>query len=565
MVFNGRQEPSPYYDIKVSQKRTIQYTSNDFDVEETLTGPILRVRHLSKESNQESSTCTAFGDGLHHANVGNIARFTIKVTNASLLQSFAFSALAVSENHMFVADPLPYVRGSDEIPFFYTPTLAGEYDFYIEQMHKSKGDQYQIPGSPFRLIVLGIKVNEEAEIKFTDSLPSCQTIPQNNLSWVEGSWKTRKLVGSKHGVLRSGWVFQPKICSFDIFSQEELAVAAASLDARSIVILGSSTERGIFLSLVDLILNDKEKALISKSDFSKCWGFAELQVGNLRIIYQDFRIEHARISHFQSENNFTITCHNEKKVSQGYNFLDDALGFLQEFLFNDRLWPDVIFVCVKDLIQVKSLFEKIPPSWKGVIYPTYSFKIKWGSFYTASGEEEYKDLTQRYLSIDKRIQIVDAFALTRGVRHGSETSPRIMGSNHFHRLCNELSGSMRVCGDATEMVAQLLLGKAIAPKGKDVWMKSVLEKDGDVVKNVDTREIMVCHDCPKSLLPFHIKRIPDLKCYRTTEGLRPAEEKNFKVWDGTLCPSECMNTKPVGQTQTESGPVDVRECMVSVA
>ncbi|KAJ8051085.1 hypothetical protein HOLleu_04522 [Holothuria leucospilota] len=546
------------------QRTTIHYTSTNFDLQETSTGPILRVHHMSEQSQQQSTICIAFGEGLRHASVGNVATFTIKVANTSALKYLLFSALAVSDNHMFVADPSPFIQGRDEIHFSYTPTLAGEYDFYIEQLQRSKADQYQIPGSPFRLTIEGAKVNEEAEIKFTDSLPSCQTIPQNNLSWVEGSWKTRKLVGSKHGVLRSGWVFQPKICSFDIFTQEELTIAAASSEPRSIVILGSSTERGIFLSLVDLILSDREKVHFNVSDFGKCWGFAELQVGSLRIIYQDFRIEHARISHFQGENNFTVTCHNEKKVSQGYEFFDDAVAFLQQFLFKDRLWPDVIFVCVKDFIQVKSIFEKVPSSWNGVIYPINSFKIKWGSFYTASGVQDYKDLAQQYPLLDSRIQIFDAFALTRGVRHGSESSPVILKSNHFHRWCNELGGNMRVCGDATEMVAQLLFGKAIAPKGKDVWMESIRNKDGELIKNMDTREIMVCHDCPKSLLPFHIKRIPDLKCYRSTQGLRPAEEKNFKVWDGTLCPSQCMKTNPVGQTQTESGPVDVRECVVSV-
>ncbi|KAJ8051103.1 hypothetical protein HOLleu_04550 [Holothuria leucospilota] len=522
---------------------------------------------MSEKSKQQSTTCTAFGEGLRHASVGKEATFTIKVTNKSVLQypmGIVYSALAVGENHMFVAKPLPYSRGSDEIPFSYTPTMEGEYDFYIEQLNQRATDQLQIPGSPFRLVVLGKEVNEEAQRTFTDSLPSCQTISQNNLTWVEGSWVTRKLAGSKHGVLRSGWVFQPKICSFDVFTEEELAVAVTSSEPTSIVILGSSIERGIFLSLVDLILNHKEKVHFNESHFDKCWGYAQLQVGNVQIVYQDYRIEPASRDHLQSENNFTVTCHNEKKVSQGYNFFDDALGFLQDFLFKDRPWPDVILVCLKDSRQLKSLFEKIPPSWKGVIYPTTSFKIKTDLFYTASGVRDYRNRAQKFPLIDKRVQIVDAFALSTGVRHGSGSSPLILKSNHFHRWCNELGGKMRVCGDATEMVAQLLLGKAIAPKGKDVWMKSVRGKDRDSVGNMDSREIMVCHDCPQSLLPFHIKRIPDLKCYKTRQGLRPAEEKNFKVWDGTLCPNECLKTKPVGQAQTESGPVDVRECTVSV-
>ncbi|KAJ8050907.1 hypothetical protein HOLleu_04286 [Holothuria leucospilota] len=517
---------------------------------------------MTEKSRKNSTIFIAFGEGLTHASVGEIASFTIKSINSSFPPMIVFSALAVSDNHLFVADPLPNNQGSHETSFTYTPSMEGEYDFYTEEVANVKGDQYQIPGSPFQLIVHGSKVKEEEKKKLTDSLPSCQTIPQNTLSWVEGSWKTRKIVGSKHGVLRSGWVFQPKICSFDTFTTEELAIAAASSEPRSIIILGSSTDRGIFLSLVDLILSDRQKYDFNESDLTKCWGFAELQVGSLRIVYQDFRIRNTKISMFQSEKNFTITCHNEKKVSQGYDFFDDAIAYFKEFLFNDRLWPDVIFVSVSTSLQLKSLFQVIPPSWKGVIYPTIFFGCRAWYLYTASGTEKRRELAETFNSIDERTQILDDFALITGMRHGSQNSPLVMGSNHFHRPCNELRGSMRICGDATEMVAQLLLGKAIAPKGKDVWIKSVKEKDREAVQNMDSREIMVCHDCPQSLLPFHIKRIPDLKCYRTTQGLRPAGEKKIKVWDGTLCPSECMKTEPVGQVQTESGPVDVRECVV---
>ncbi|KAJ8050919.1 hypothetical protein HOLleu_04302 [Holothuria leucospilota] len=559
---NGRSEQltSRYNDLL--QKETVHYTSTRFDLEETSNGPILRVHHMSEKSRKNSTTFIAFGEGLSYASVGEVATFTIKATNFSVPSTIVFSALAVSDNHMFVADPLPNGEGSHETMFTYTPSMEGEYDFYIEELANIRGDQYQIPGSPFRLIVHGSKVKEEERRKLADALPSCQTIPQNNLSWVEGSWKTRKIVGSKHGVLRSGWVFQPKICSFDTFTTEELAIAAASSEPRSIIVLGSSTDRGIFLSLVDLILSDRQKNDFDGSDLTKCWGFAELQVGNLRIVYQDFRIANTRNSMFKSENNVTITCHNEKKVAQGYDFFDDAIAYLREFLFNDRLWPDVIFVSVGNSLQLKALFQVIPPSWKGVIYPTIFFGCRAWYLYTASGVERRKELAESFNSIDERIHILDDFALITGVRHGSEGSPSIMGSNHFHRPCNELGGSMKICGDATEMIAQVLLGKAIAPKGKDVWMKSVKDKDREAVQNMDSREIMVCHDCPQSLLPFHIKKIPDLKCYRSTQGLRPAEEKNFKVWDGTLCPSECMKTIPVGQAPTESGPVDVRECVV---
>lgn len=41
-----------------------------------------------------------------------------------------------------------------------------------------------------------------------------------------------------------------------------------------IYILGTSRERGVFLSLVDLLLSAKEKKVLSESVIGKCWGRA---------------------------------------------------------------------------------------------------------------------------------------------------------------------------------------------------------------------------------------------------------------------------------------------------
>ena len=83
-------------------------------------------------------------------------------------------------------------------------------------------------------------------------------------------------------------------------------------------------------------------------------------------------------------------------------------------------------------------------------------------------------------------------------------------------------------------------------------------------RNISPRKITVCEDCPQSLLPFHIKVFPEATCYDTTIGVRSGSETEYKVWDGTLCPEECMKTDPVGVEQTQSGPVDVRRCNVSL-
>ena len=71
----------------------------------------------------------------------------------------------------------------------------------------------------------------------------------------------------------------------------------------------------------------------------------------------------------------------------------------------------------------------------------------------------------------------------------------------------------------------------------------------------------VCTDCPATLLPFHVKPIPDPTC-ETTQALGDQVTLG-SAWDKELCPSWCMEMSPVSQTPTESGEVDVRECSVS--
>lgn len=56
----------------------------------------------------------------------------------------------------------------------------------------------------------------------------------------DGEWVTRKIARIKRGVLRSGWVFQPPLCSFDISPKEELAMAKESHSLKTIAILGLS-------------------------------------------------------------------------------------------------------------------------------------------------------------------------------------------------------------------------------------------------------------------------------------------------------------------------------------
>lgn len=70
----------------------------------------------------------------------------------------------------------------------------------------------------------------------------------------------------------------------------------------------------------------------------------------------------------------------------------------------------------------------------------------------------------------------------------------------------------------------------------------------------------MCTDCPSSLLPLHVQPRPNVVCNNISAF--PGNAPMGEVWDKELCPEWCMETAPVSQTPTESGPVDVRICPV---
>ncbi|XP_071849911.1 uncharacterized protein [Apostichopus japonicus] len=521
------------------------------------TGPIRRTVQITKKTRSKNKYCTVFGDGLLRATVGKPANITVKAhisQRNEFLKKFFFSVLAVGEKHIFYASASGVDVNSLEVNYTYIPEFPGKYDLFVEAI--SRKSQTQLPGSPFKLVVDGPSINEEERRKKADQLPSCQTLPQTDLSWLEGHWVTRDLAGEKRGTLRSGWVLQPNRCTIDIFTKDDLKLAASSPTLKTILVLGRSTERGVFLSLVDILLERQEKVNITRSMLWKCWGFMEVRVGNLRFIYQDFRIEVASMTKVKDKDHVNITCHNEKKVSSNNDFFGDAIGFFKETLFTDRFLPDVILLIVTNSMQIKLLAKTIPVSWKGIIYTMNGFKSHDGSFYTIDGRQADLRLAKEILTFDKRFRALDGFALATPWRHATESAPRIMSSFHWHRTCNERDREIRVCGDATEMVAQILLGKVLAPKGKNAWVSSF----GKCDRNIE-REISLCHDCPKRLLPWHIKRVPNLKC-STSTSLLSIGENDIQAWDGSLCPSECMKTTPVGTEDVQSGSVDIRICTV---
>lgn len=59
---------------------------------------------------------------------------------------------------------------------------------------------------------------------------------------------------------------------------------------------------------------------------------------------------------------------------------------------------------------------------------------------------------------------------------------------------------------------------------------------------------------------MHVKSVPEPEC--EIMSFLQKDPVEHDVWNKELCPSWCMAMSPVGQTPTNSGPVDVRECVL---
>lgn len=130
------------------------------------------------------------------------------------------------------------------------------------------------PGAPF-------PVEERAR-----TAPPCQTRTDPDLyaRW-DGDWIGPDLwMGADR--LRTGWSFVPgprMNCRIESFSRDELRGVPAK---RKIYVLGSSIQRGVFLSLVDVLMDNYEKKELRDSVIGKCWGRATVTKGNLEVMYQ---------------------------------------------------------------------------------------------------------------------------------------------------------------------------------------------------------------------------------------------------------------------------------------
>lgn len=469
--------------------------------------------------------------------------------------------------------------------YSWRPILPGQYEVLVHEIDQgSRGKTPLIPPSPHPFVVTELVVGAGLTMleERMSNMPPCQSQRWNesSLRW-EGDWLGPD-VGLENS-LRTGWSFLPSRrmgCMLQTFDKH--SVQRSLPEMKSIFILGRSVERGMFLSLVDILLDPREKMYLKDAIVGKCWGRASITKGYLKVVYQDFRsatFEDPTRPPF-------IECHNDNLVKEiGSSYTTNATQVWEEIFHgvDKSNWPSVIYYCtafgthkfVFDY-HVKLFVDMLPPTWHGtLLIGDMTFSAQMGGYVSLPEYETYlKDIhhMMNALGHDSRVRWIDGHGISKEMRMYSQQGEEYVArSQHFHNYCKR-SGSngevMNVCSNVTEMMGQLLLGHALSPKA---------EYTTESLGNTNST-LTWCHACPECLLPFAIIPNPQMTCVtgpifpKKSVFLRSDDSEKCRMQlvrmkanegrDPRSCPLSCLEEEPTSEFRTESDTVHVRQCLI---
>ncbi|CAM9874426.1 unnamed protein product, partial [Ectocarpus fasciculatus] len=413
---------------------------------------------------------TAWGSGLHKATVGIPASFAIQLvgdnasTGGSVLpdwepnSSDRFIYVWISnKDQIFTAEVFGDGSSNGRLTATYTSDFPGDYLMYIEEVHTSEhGEGLPILGSPFSLTVEG-----DSPTMDVNSLPVCSSQGDakkdiGDTYWRPGTWLSSHVASAAHGVMRNGWVFQPRSCVFDTFSYEDLMLLASLDEPTWLLILGSSIQRGVFHSLVDMVLAQGQKDDFSYSIVKKCWGYVNLRIGSLRLTYQDMRLDDVPSA------TDSVICNDEKLVSgSSIDIFHSAKAFLSSYVFQDGAqWPSTILSPASFNVMLRNgqpaievLVNAFPPSWGGnllLVDHMIGFKAKWTEenptrtaledvgieHWGRKTNDEHLKAMDSYQTLDPRVSFISAFPMQQAKLFENQSTRggvRKYGGNiHYH-------------------------------------------------------------------------------------------------------------------------------------
>ena len=467
-------------------------------------------------------------------------------------------------------------RPNKSLLYYWKPIIDGEYQVIVHELQTFiSGNEATVPLMEPPSIVITNKPGVDSwELvqRRMETLPPCQHVRKPGLytQW-DGDWFGPDLPTSE-GSLRTGWFFLPGAtmnCKIEMYNDEDLSVIP---EMKSIYVIGSSKERGVFLSLVDMILHDSEKEALEQSVISKCWGRAYVTKSNMKVLYQDWRSNFFEPANSQPN----VICHDDKVVREGGStFVENGFKVWEEIFQERSAWPSVILMSIGGTVgfdgeyDLQRFITSLPPAWEGTLFLTdATFSARDAGRGTIRDYEAYRDklMDLTHSMFDRRVQWLDGMGVSREMRLYAEDGPdHVSRSQHFHDNCNVPYGNlpteerrMMICSNITENVAQLLLNHALGPKQHFVEQVNGLGIEPDLHS-----EMTYCHACPEDMLPFHITPYPDMTCAKSSLHERRKDEIKKRTVPQT-CPNDCLRLKVQRYVPTQSGNVHERICPMSI-
>ena len=434
--------------------------------------------------------------------------------------------------------------------------------------HGTVGDIRPLPESPWLIDVLPNEQQDAADQDTVDKTSIQLPTRICDSSDLEYSGKGRWVECATANIpeeqcLYDGWVYLPNNCQWDLLPHiDALNLSKEIADNRDgkpvwIVVTGSSIERGTLHALVDMLggigrydpdpsVNGVRES-IADSLFKgvenirgagstvKCWGWYDVQIGNIRLSYLDWRMT------YNKDDTFRETSLNTWKeiLEQGPDTvvvgeLNDMSYLITPFTEMIEIAADIptfkgnivyspqkprffsggignSFVCRKDLPEVNQLFADRDTS-------SDSNPPTMVDFARESVNKVLKQCGDRCSDIEKRIIVSEettmAWSFIMDTEHPMSSTTF---SQHYHvytesafprRACGSSYSNRRyVVGSVTEMSAAMHLSTTLDRLYNEMGKKlsdrqhrskcDLFESEEQEVELASTHKFKACFSCPK--------------------------------------------------------------------
>ena len=413
-------------DIVPKSKLTIEdYTTNTTTSEDKQQGETFEVIQLNNHT--------------------SLVQINIKCTSLSSLSSATVYSVTIQSHGKYTCSAtfLGGTSSLDEhvlLQYEWQPRFPGNYQVlvhkivFLEKWSRNSTNKLSastlIHPSPYH-ISIDSQLEENSSTEHKSNLFPCQSGNRDVFSKWDGDWIGPSLQQPENpNILRTGWSFIPSNemnCTIETYSQDDIYDIS---EKKSIVILGSSIDRGIFLSIVDILLSIEEKVHFEKSVVGKCWGQAIIRKGNLKLMYQDFRTIRFGIPGKDKDNYYE--CNNDKvAVESPHEFVNNATLFWEDLFHERRSWPSVVYMRTAHFIHAPNLVKKIPKAWTGTLYLVDSqLSARQAGLVDQESYESYlKGLKSKLHRLgDDRIRWLDGVGISKEMRIYSEFTNRVAAS-----------------------------------------------------------------------------------------------------------------------------------------